>query len=74
MTNGDLMEIFNSGVVKLNILVLIQQPFGVSPRKKNALSPPQKGFLQQTFHSWDMQHFCVCSCTTFLTLPAHHEG
>lgn len=75
MTNGDLMEIFNSSVVKFNFPVLIQQPFGVSPRKK-CLEPTPEGISvpQKSFHSWDMQDFCVCSCTTFLTPPAHHEG
>lgn len=64
MTNGDLMEIFNSGVVKLNILVLIQQPFGVSPRKKNALSPPQKGFLCYS------KPFTAGTCSIFVCAPA----
>lgn len=61
---------------RLNLtLFLIKQLFGVSPRKKSLEATPEGVSVpQKSFHSWDMQDFCVCSCTTFLTLPAHHEG
>lgn len=61
---------------RLNLtLFLIKQPFGVSHRKKSLEATPEGiSVPQKSFHSWDMQDFCVCSCTRFLTLPAHHEG
>lgn len=74
MANGDSMDVvgFQFRCGKLNILFFNQTAFWCLSQKE------EKKHLelvsQKSFPNGDMQVFCVCTCTSFLTLPVYHEG